>query len=236
MSLITSTIYNAPWWTIGGFDYLTGTVSTSGTPAQPGLITLPSYFNKHTLWLAHFQFPAGLLATSVFASQIQGLFVNFYADTVDNNYPLYFFRPPSCNNQAGNLSSAALTGPGLITDQTLKTQYTYGIGGGASGLATIIGTFARDTMMQIPLSTVTGVGNFVDHFAPDAMVHCSIGGTNTTPNSLTVANMGICTPIEVDFPANKISVICPNLSGVITPTNAAPYWCYGFFLIRSEQV
>lgn len=235
MSLVTTTIYNAPWWTIGGFDYISGSVFLSGNQSQPGVAPLPDYFNQHTVWLAHFQFPGTLLATSVFSKQVLGLLLNFFADTPTNNYPLYFFRPPSMTNSAGNAIGASIQAPGLITDQTLKMTYTYGIGGGSSGLATIVGTFARDNMMQTPLTTLGSATNFVDHWSNDAMVHISFGGTNTTPTGLNVGNMAICQPMKVKFPANKIGVTCPAISGLITP-GASVYWSYGFFLIRSEQV
>ena len=233
MSLLTTTVYAAPVWRMFGFDYLTGSIFGGGSNSA---ILLPDFFNKHTLWLAHFQYPFGLLATPVITSGLRGFGLLATNGKDGTDFPLYFFRPPSSNDPAGTLSAAGLTGPGLLSDQTLQMQYTYGIGGGASGLANIVGSFAYDTMLTLPLGTVTAAPNIIDHFAPGCMTHCSIGGTNIAPSSTTVGNMGICTPIEIDFVANQFQLSCPNISALITPTLGQPYWAYGFGLIRSEQV
>lgn len=233
MSLITTTVYAAPTWRMFGFDYLTGAVAGVGANSQ---IVLPDIFNKHTLWLAHFMYPAALLATPVVTAGLRGLGVTANNQADGTEFPLYFFRPPSSNDPAGTLSAAGLTGPGLLSDQTLQMQYTYGIGGAGSGLANIVGSFAYDTSLTLPLGTVSGAPNLVDHFAPGCMTHASIGGSNTVPSGTVVGNMGICNPIEIDFFANGFQINCPNVVALITPTLGQPYWMYGFGLIRSEQV
>lgn len=229
MSLISTSIFNPVWWNICQWDYLTGNVVN-------GNMILPGNFNKHTVWIAQFQFPTGLFATSLLKLQIQGVKIDFQSTTTNTDYPLYLFRPPASSNAGGTVVAAGLAGPGLMTGNNLTASYKYGIGGGASAIVPIIGEFGNDETCATPLSNINSAAAMVTHSVRDGMVHVSSGGSNTSPNSIVVTNMGICSPQRVEFDANQIQISCPNVFANITPTSGQPYWAYGFCLIKSEQV
>jgi hypothetical protein len=226
MSLLTTTVYTAPVWSIFSFDYLSGIASAP--------IVLPDYFNKHTLWIGHWLYPAGLIDTPAISSGLNGLLVDFLNPSNNTDYPVSFFRPPSSSNAAGNLVAAGLAACGLVTNLSQRAVYIFG-NGGTSGNADVLGVWADDSTLTIPLGNMSSSANFVDHYSPNAKVICAMGGTNTAPDSISVSNMAICSPIDVCFTANKIAVNCPSIIGIMT-TGGGVYWAYGFGLIKSEQV